>query len=86
MTQSLSCRELIDFLLDYLECRLSPEARAAFHAHLAVCPDCVHYIEAYTASVRAARLAFEPEDGPLPDDVPEELVDAILAARRRGAD
>jgi anti-sigma factor RsiW len=80
----MTCRELIDFLLDYLEGTLAEVERARFDAHLAECPDCVAYLESYAATIRLGRAACaEPEAGP-PPEVPEELVRAILAARERG--
>ena len=78
----LTCRELIGFLTAYLDGELAPEARAAFEAHLSLCPVCVDYLASYRETIRLGRKACEP-DAELPADVPPELVDAILAARRR---
>jgi hypothetical protein len=55
-----------------------------FNNHLAGCPPCVTYMQTYQESVRLGRGALLASDGPVPDDVPEELVQAILAARSRG--
>jgi hypothetical protein len=41
----------------------------------------VGYLESYRETIRLGREACEP-DGPLPEEVPEELVEAILASRR----
>ena len=79
----LTCREMVDFLSDYVEGVLPPEVRAAFEAHLAVCPDCVAYLGGFRETLRLARDCAA--DGPIPADVPEDLVRAIVAARpRRG--
>ncbi len=77
----LTCRELIDFLAAYLEGELASEARAEFEAHLTVCPQCVDYLASYRESIRLGQQACEPDAG-LPADVPSELIEAILAARR----
>lgn len=77
----LSCRELIDFLSDYLEDELPDEQRLRFEEHLSVCPDCVRYLDGYRTTASLASRAFDP-DGPLPESVPEELIAGILAARR----
>jgi anti-sigma factor RsiW len=82
MTQTLTCRELIEFLGDYVEGELAPQQRAVFDAHLAICPDCVSYLDGYRESRRLGREAFEA-DAEVPEEIPAELVDAILAARRR---
>jgi anti-sigma factor RsiW len=74
----VTCREFADFLLSYTDGALAPAAREAFDAHLAICPDCVHYLRQYLDTVAAAPLAFA-EDELL--DVPEDLVRAIVASR-----
>jgi anti-sigma factor RsiW len=82
MPRKLTCRELIEFLMDYLDDALGADERESFAAHLAVCPDCVRYVDDYRSTVRAGRSAFADPDAPTPDAVPESLVAAILAARR----
>ena len=78
---SLTCRELIDFLAAYLDGELEPAALAGFEAHLSVCPNCVDYLASYRETVRLGKQACEPA-AELPEDIPSELVHAILAARR----
>jgi anti-sigma factor RsiW len=80
-TPLLTCRELIDFLAAYLDDELASAARADFEAHLSLCPHCVDYLASYRETIRLGKQACEP-DVELPADVPRELVDAILAARR----
>jgi anti-sigma factor RsiW len=75
----VTCRDFADFLLDYVEGELPTETRQRFDAHMAICPDCVQYLQHYTETVKAGRLAMADE---LPADVPEGLVTAILQARR----
>jgi len=43
----------------------------------------VRYLRTYEDAVTLARGAFDPNDALL-EDVPEKLVQAILAARRKG--
>src|SRR5438128_4830644 len=43
----MTCRELIEFLIDYLDGTLAPQERERFDAHLAVCPACVRYLDSY---------------------------------------
>jgi len=82
--QRLSCREFIDFIMAWLDCELDPETRRCFAAHLEMCPDCVDYLESYQHTVELGKAAWDaPGDAPVPDEVPEELVQAVLAARRR---
>jgi len=80
----MTCRELTDFILDYRSGTLSREVRAQFDAHLAQCSDCVTYLQSYQDTIALARGALGGPDDPLPADVPEKLVHAILAARGKG--
>jgi anti-sigma factor RsiW len=80
--RTLTCQELIEFLADYVDGELAADERSRFDAHLAVCPHCVDYLHGYRESIRLGRAAYAAESE-LPDDVPDELVDAILAARKR---
>ena len=78
----LTCRELIDFIAAYLDAELPPQQRDAFEYHLSLCPHCVHYLESYRETLRLGKQACV-DDEPVPQDVPEELLAAILAARTR---
>lgn len=80
--QKLTCRELIDFLDDYVDDCLSPAERARFEHHLSRCEPCVRYLHGYRTTVRVA-LAACAETGTDPHGVPDELIDAILASRGR---
>jgi predicted anti-sigma-YlaC factor YlaD len=75
----LTCREMVDFMADYLEGTLDRRTRAVFDAHLHVCPDCVAYLGSFAETMRLARECRG--DDPVPADVPGDLVRAILAAR-----
>jgi anti-sigma factor RsiW len=80
-TRELTCRELTDCLADYFAGELRPNERAVFEEHLAECPDCVAYLGSYAETMRLAKDASD--DDPIPADVPDELVQAILEARKR---
>jgi anti-sigma factor RsiW len=80
----MTCREILDFLMRYLDGELSDVERQAFEAHLFVCPPCVAYLDTYKQAVRLGRLAAQDEQDPC-QSVPEELVRAILAARARAS-
>jgi anti-sigma factor RsiW len=79
----VTCRELADFIGDYLSGELPADARAEFEYHLRLCPNCRRYLADYAASVKLGKRAFDDENARLPEHVPEDLVQAILAARRR---
>jgi anti-sigma factor RsiW len=80
----LTCREFTDFLSDYLSGELPADQVAQFERHLAVCAACVEYIRSYKDTIRFSRTAFDDLADEQVADVPEELVQAILAARLHG--
>jgi anti-sigma factor RsiW len=81
----MTCQELVEFLMQYLDGELPEHQRAAFEEHLGVCPPCVHYLHTYREAVRVGRMVCKCPHGPVPEDVPEDLVQAILIARARQA-
>ena len=75
----MTCRDVDQFLLDYLEGTLSVGVRVRFTAHLAVCSECRRYLDSYRQTVALGRAALV-ETEPTPP-IPEKLVHAILASR-----
>jgi predicted anti-sigma-YlaC factor YlaD len=78
----LTCREMTDFLADYLGGSLGLAERHVFDEHLADCPECVAYLRSYAETIRLA--GHTREDDPGPDNIPDALVRAILAAWHGG--
>jgi predicted anti-sigma-YlaC factor YlaD len=74
----MTCREFIEFLLEYL---LGTVDRERFDAHLAECDSCVSYLKTYQEAVRMGRIALSEGEDLLPEEPPEDLVRAILASR-----
>ena len=58
------------------------DVRGEFDFHLHGCQSCVNHMESYRATIDLTRAACG-EDVPAPDDAPESLVQAILAARKK---
>jgi anti-sigma factor RsiW len=77
----LTCQEIVDFLMRYLDGELPAEERSRFEEHLALCPPCVDYLKTYQDAVRLGKATCAEEDSRC-KDVPEALIRAILAARR----
>lgn len=82
MGPMLTCRDVEHFLLDYLEGRLGLAKRALFKAHLLMCDECVRYIERYEATIALGKAAFDDPDRDAADEVPEDLIDAIVDVQR----
>lgn len=80
----MTCREFVEFLMAYLDQEVTPEQRAEFERHMDLCPPCVHYLDTYRETLRLERCLCAEPDGPVPEDVPDDLVRAVLRARRSG--
>lgn len=76
----ITCQQLIDFIMSYLDDELPVEQRAEFDRHMAACPSCVDYVKTYEKTVSLAKTCSTDA---LPDEVPESLVQAILEARKK---
>jgi anti-sigma factor RsiW len=77
----MTCREFADFIADYLTGELPPDSRSAFEQHLRLCVNCQKYLAGYEATVKLGKRAFAEDDALVPEQVPEELVQAILRAK-----
>lgn len=77
----IPCREFIEFIGQYIADELSPEERAKFEFHLTHCAPCVRYLQSYKETIKIGKIALAPSDDPVPTDVPEELIQAILHSR-----
>ena len=73
----MTCREFVDFVMRYLDGELALDQRRQFEAHLAECPDCVRYLQQYRDTVAAVK----DQAAEVPAAIPEDLVQAIVAAR-----
>jgi len=48
----LACRDFVEVVTDYLDDTLSPQDRARFEAHVAICDGCAAYLEQLRETVR----------------------------------
>jgi anti-sigma factor RsiW len=77
---NITCQQLIDFIMSYLENELPEAQRNEFDRHMAVCPSCVDYLKTYEKTIVLAKASA---DDPVPEEVPESLIQAILEARKK---
>ena len=80
----MTCRDFVEFLSEYLSGELAKLERAEFEAHLAECPACVAYLDSYRKTIQLLKAASAHAEDQVPEEVPEQLVRAILVARARG--
>ena len=78
-TGSLTCRDLIGLLLDYLEEALDPDTVTAFERHLQDCPPCRAYLRTYD---RSRRLVGEVSEVEMPEELKDRLRDLLLGRLR----
>lgn len=79
----MTCREVADFIMDYSTGELSTSTREIFARHMDRCPNCREYLAQYLAAVTLGRHAFADDEAPASSSgIPDELVAAILSARR----
>jgi predicted anti-sigma-YlaC factor YlaD len=78
----VTCREFSEFISDYLSGDLEEVTRARFAQHLTRCANCRRYLTAYEETVKLGKRAFDDPDASLPPDIPHDLIEAILRARR----
>jgi anti-sigma factor RsiW len=83
--EEIRCIEMVEVVTDWMEGALDDDTRAAVEEHLAICPDCIAYIDQLrTTTALAARLAADPDPEPPPADVRARLVAAFRASRPSG--
>lgn len=76
----ISCQQLIEYCLDYIEGDLPEGEQASFRRHLGQCPDCVTYFETYRRTPEVSRSVLGMT---MPASV-KESVSAFLRTRCLG--
>ncbi|MDT8282359.1 MAG: zf-HC2 domain-containing protein [Gammaproteobacteria bacterium] len=77
----LTCREFEDFVLDYLDNELPESQHKQFELHLRLCRECRQYVQAYQRTIDVSQANCRSAEKVLPEDVPEDLIKAILETR-----
>ncbi|GJM22945.1 MAG: hypothetical protein DHS20C15_28600 [Planctomycetota bacterium] len=89
-----TCREIHDFLMTWLDGELEPAVNERFEHHIAACSCCNNYVDSYRKTVELGRTAFDPcgdaasestDAAEVHPPLPDELVQAVLAARRKAS-
>jgi anti-sigma factor RsiW len=66
----ITCRQLVELLIDFVAGELDEERRQNIEQHLRRCPPCVTYLETYQITIRLTRKLPE---APLPPQLIERL-------------
>lgn len=81
---NLTCRQLFDFLADYVDSTLPAPQRDEFERHLRACPSCVAYVDGYRRTIALGRASCCGEGGDnAAAKAPPGLLDAVTEALRK---
>jgi len=82
--EEIRCIEMVEVVTDWMEGALDETTGVAVEEHLAICPDCIAYLDQLrTAATLAGRLAARDRPDAPPADVRARLVAAFEASRPR---
>jgi hypothetical protein len=81
MPMILTCEELDQFMVDYLDRKLSSWQRFKFRFHILLCPKCKAFLDSYQKTIEIEKRTAAAPARPTIDEAPEDLIRAILAAR-----
>jgi anti-sigma factor RsiW len=70
----MTCRELTELLLEYIQGELDPDLCEHIHRHLSLCPPCEAYVETYRITIQLTRRL---PAAPMPPELAERLEDAL---------
>ena len=82
MLGMITCVQFEQFIMAYLDDDLPPAQRRVFEWHMKACRECREYLAAYQRSTELASASLGTGNDALPTDVPEDLVRAVLDARK----
>ena len=80
----MTCRQLVELLIDFLDGELPEERRRHLEEHLQFCPPCLTYLETYKVTIQLTRRL---PDTPPPPELLERLKAALCEdkeTRRQG--
>lgn len=78
----ITCQQFESFLMDYHEGNLADPQRRLFETHLKMCSQCRASLRGYIRSIELGQQLFATQAGPLPEDVPDHIVSAVVMAMR----
>jgi anti-sigma factor RsiW len=81
MHKMITCKEFEGFVQAYIDDELPPAQRSVFELHIRLCKECKDYLAAYQRSIELGRAALGAPEQPVPEEVPKDLVAAILKAK-----
>lgn len=74
----VNCQQAFELIGDFVDSDLSLKGRTRLRLHLLICRHCRRYFSSYRATIRAEKNAFLDVDEPGADEIPDDLIAAIL--------
>ncbi|MFX4222973.1 MAG: anti-sigma factor family protein [Thalassobaculum sp.] len=78
----LTCAQFQETLDAYLDGELGGPARMTVDFHMRTCPACRRYLAAYSKVRETAIETLSADETAALDEIPEDLVSAIMSARK----
>ena len=78
--KKMTCKDVADFLGDYVAEELAADLRAVFEDHLGRCLNCQRFLAQYRDTISVGREAFTNPEADAATEVPEDLIRAIVSA------
>ena len=79
--EEFRCVEMVEVVTEWMEGALDDDTRAAVEEHLAICPDCVAYLDQLRATTDLVAHSTDDATERPPADVRARLMAAFLASR-----
>jgi predicted anti-sigma-YlaC factor YlaD len=78
----MNCIEALEVLSDYLAGELPIRQLLVLDEHLSECDACREYLRSFEHTIRLGKAAWQESKAEALYEMPESLVEAILASRR----
>jgi anti-sigma factor RsiW len=82
---TISCREIVELMTDYLEARLSDEDRLVFERHIAQCSPCRDYLAQLRMTIKHVGELHTPDEADILPATREALLEAFRGFKRKGS-
>ena len=79
----IDCKNLENFVVEFLDDQLPEHTKHAFLTHIKECEQCNDYLLSYKKTIDISKAAITENCSTGKTEIPEELVEAILAVSKK---
>lgn len=80
--ETMSCREIVEVMTEYIEGTLDDRDRVVFERHIAQCPPCREYLLQLRATIGLVAGLRAPLEEEIPEDTKAALLEAFRGFKR----